>query len=97
MVNAHRDRSMTARGPAEEGVRTPWPGGSRTATLASDIRSPGGSAVRLFNRKKKPESDLCACPRCAQLVEAEADECPMCGWDLSEAYRGGETQQAASG
>jgi len=53
--------------------------------------------VRLFNRKKKPESDLCACPRCAQLVEAEADECPMCGWDLSEAYRGGETQQAASG
>ena len=60
-------------------------------------RSPGGCAVRLFNRKKKDESELRACPRCSQLVEAEANDCPMCGWDLSEAYRSnGEATQAAS-
>jgi hypothetical protein len=52
--------------------------------------------VGLFNRKKKPESDLRACPRCSQLVAAEADDCPMCGWDLSEAYRGGEEAQLAA-
>lgn len=53
--------------------------------------------MRLFNRKKKAESELRACPRCSQLVEAGADDCPMCGWDLSEAYRSnGEAQQAPS-
>jgi hypothetical protein len=48
-------------------------------------RKPCG--MGLFNRKKKPERDLRACPRCAQLVDQAADECPMCGWDLREAYR----------
>jgi hypothetical protein len=42
--------------------------------------------MRLFKRKK-PEISLC--PRCSQLVsDADGIACPMCGWDLSDAYQG---------
>jgi hypothetical protein len=42
--------------------------------------------MRLFKRKK-PEGSLC--PRCSQLVsDADGLVCPMCGWDLREAYQG---------
>jgi rRNA maturation endonuclease Nob1 len=40
----------------------------------------------LFKRQKSAGT---ACPRCSQLVtEANADVCPMCGWDVREAYQG---------
>ena len=44
--------------------------------------------MRLFKRKKEPE--LRICPRCSQLTSEEEDGliCPMCGWDLREAYQG---------
>jgi hypothetical protein len=44
-------------------------------------------AMRLFNRKR-PQGSLC--PRCSQVV-SDADKlvCPMCGWDLRDAYQGG--------
>jgi hypothetical protein len=42
--------------------------------------------MRLFKRKK-PEISLC--PRCSQLVrDADGSTCPMCGWDLRDAYQG---------
>jgi hypothetical protein len=42
--------------------------------------------MRLFKRKK-PQGSLC--PRCSQLVtETDALVCPMCGWDLRDAYQG---------
>jgi hypothetical protein len=53
------------------------------------VTDPAGgqpSGMGLFSRKKKPERDMRPCPRCTQLVELQADECPMCGWDLREAY-----------
>jgi hypothetical protein len=44
--------------------------------------------MRLFKRKSA-EAQLQLCPRCSQLVsEAEGSTCPMCGWDLHEAYQG---------
>jgi RNA polymerase subunit RPABC4/transcription elongation factor Spt4 len=43
--------------------------------------------VRLFKRKQ--ESEPTPCPRCSQLVpEAAGSVCPMCGWDLHDAYQG---------
>lgn len=43
--------------------------------------------MRLFKRKQ--ESERQACPRCAQLVaEDDGSVCPMCGWDLHDAYQG---------
>jgi hypothetical protein len=50
--------------------------------------------MRLFKRKK-PEVALC--PRCSQLVtDADASVCPMCGWDLRDAYQGAPYQTPAS-
>ena len=44
--------------------------------------------MRLFKRKG-PLTDLEPCPRCSQLVGgADGSTCPMCGWDLHEAYQG---------
>jgi hypothetical protein len=44
--------------------------------------------MRLFKRKK-PEGERSPCPRCSQLVtDANAVACPMCGWDLGDAYQG---------
>ena len=40
--------------------------------------------MSLFRRKKEP--DRKPCPRCNQLLEPEALECPMCGLDLRELY-----------
>src|SRR4051812_5372379 len=41
--------------------------------------------MALFRRKpKKPEQQLC--PRCTQLLDRNALECPMCGLDLRELY-----------
>jgi hypothetical protein len=43
--------------------------------------------MRLFNRKRQQES---LCPRCSQIVrDADGLTCPMCGWDLCDAYQGG--------
>jgi len=40
----------------------------------------------LFKRKKSKGSP---CPRCAQLAsESDAFTCPLCGWDLRDAYQG---------
>ncbi|HKE79324.1 MAG TPA: hypothetical protein VKB54_08455 [Solirubrobacteraceae bacterium] len=40
----------------------------------------------LFKRKKESGS---MCPRCSQLVsDDEGLVCPMCGWDLRDAYQG---------
>jgi hypothetical protein len=41
--------------------------------------------MRLFKREKPTGSP---CPRCSQLVSADVDACPMCGWDVREAYQG---------
>jgi len=41
--------------------------------------------MRLFKRKQ-PEGSLC--PRCSQMVSASGLTCPMCGWDLGDAYQG---------
>ncbi len=55
--------------------------------------------MRLFKRNK--DSPRERCPRCSQLVsEDEGLTCPMCGWDLREAYqgptRGGHGEPAAT-
>jgi hypothetical protein len=43
--------------------------------------------MRLFKRKKEPQGS--PCPRCSQLVaDADSVVCPMCGWDLRDAYQG---------
>lgn len=48
--------------------------------------------MRLFKRKK---SAAIPCPRCSQLVsEADGLTCPMCGWDLRDAYQGPATPVA---
>ena len=39
----------------------------------------------LFKRKPK-EQELKACPRCRDLIAADALDCPSCGLDLREAY-----------
>jgi ribosomal protein L37E len=56
--------------------------------------------VRLFKRKQEAEPE--PCPRCGQLVfEEKGSTCPMCGWDVHDAYQGpatvdeGEPQAAA--
>jgi hypothetical protein len=42
--------------------------------------------MRLFKRKKP---QIALCPRCSQLVtDADGSTCPMCGWDLRDAYQG---------
>ncbi len=52
--------------------------------------------MRLFKRKQ--ESDGQACPRCAQLVaEDEGSVCPMCGWDLHDAYQGPSADAETAG
>lgn len=44
--------------------------------------------MRLFKRKST-EAQTQPCPRCNQLVsEADGSTCPMCGWDVHEAYHG---------
>jgi hypothetical protein len=43
--------------------------------------------VRLFKRKEKAAPE--PCPRCGQLVlEEKGSTCPMCGWDVHDAYQG---------
>ena len=42
--------------------------------------------MRLFKREK---SQGTSCPRCSQiLADGSGDVCPMCGWDVREAYQG---------
>jgi hypothetical protein len=49
--------------------------------------------MRLFKRK---QPDISLCPRCSQLVsDADGSTCPMCGWDLREAYQGAPYQPPA--
>ena len=46
--------------------------------------------MRLFKRKQQSEPQ--PCPRCSQLVsEEDGSVCPMCGWDLHDAYQGPTT------
>jgi uncharacterized paraquat-inducible protein A len=43
--------------------------------------------MRLFKRNK--DEELSSCPRCSQLISDDhAVVCPMCGWDLADAYQG---------
>ena len=43
--------------------------------------------MRLFKRKQEPPRERC--PRCGELVaQSDGLMCPMCGWDLREAYQG---------
>ena len=49
--------------------------------------------MSLFKRQK---SAGVPCPRCSQLVADDAgDVCPMCGWDVREAYQGPATSPPA--
>jgi rRNA maturation endonuclease Nob1 len=53
--------------------------------------------VSLFKRQR---SEATPCPRCSQLVaDGDGDACPMCGWDVREAYQGpassGQTGETA--
>jgi hypothetical protein len=42
--------------------------------------------MSLFRRQKSAGAP---CPRCSQLVSDDGgDVCPMCGWDVREAYQG---------
>jgi hypothetical protein len=43
--------------------------------------------MRLF-RRKSSERKLVPCPRCDQLLAADALECDMCGFDLRESSPG---------
>jgi hypothetical protein len=44
----------------------------------------------LFKRQKS--AGTTPCPRCSQLVADDSgDVCPMCGWDVREAYQGPPT------
>jgi ribosomal protein L37E len=50
--------------------------------------------MRLFKRKHQPEP--IPCPRCGQLVSEDAGSvCPMCGWDVHDAYQGPASNAAA--
>jgi hypothetical protein len=42
--------------------------------------------MRLFKREKKSPGS--PCPRCSQLVDDNQMICPMCGWDVRDAYQG---------
>jgi RNA polymerase subunit RPABC4/transcription elongation factor Spt4 len=47
----------------------------------------------LFKRQKSAGTP---CPRCSQLVTDDSgDVCPMCGWDVREAYQGPATSPQA--
>jgi RNA polymerase subunit RPABC4/transcription elongation factor Spt4 len=49
--------------------------------------------MSLFKRQK---SAGVPCPRCSQLVPDDSgDVCPMCGWDVREAYQGPATAAQA--
>jgi len=49
----------------------------------------------LFKRQKSAGTP---CPRCSQLVtDDNADVCPMCGWDIREAYQGPPDRTAQPG
>jgi uncharacterized Zn finger protein (UPF0148 family) len=49
--------------------------------------------MRLFKRKQQPEP--IACPRCSQLVFEDAGSlCPICGWDVHDAYQGPTADEA---
>jgi len=44
--------------------------------------------MRLFKRSK-PHDEPSICPRCSHLADgSDAITCPMCGWDLRDAYQG---------
>jgi len=52
--------------------------------------------MRLFKRKQQPEPT--PCPRCSQLVLEDAGSlCPMCGWDLHDAYQGPSVEAETAG
>jgi hypothetical protein len=46
--------------------------------------------MRLFKREKSAGSP---CPRCSQIVADDVNACPMCGWDVREAYQGPSASQ----
>ena len=54
-------------------------------TWASFVEPESEDIMGLFRRKPK-EPEHKPCPRCNQLLEREALECPMCGLDLRELY-----------
>jgi hypothetical protein len=54
---------------------------------------PEERAMSLFKREKSAGTP---CPRCSQLVsDGSGDVCPMCGWDVREAYQGPATSPQA--
>ncbi|HEY7620269.1 MAG TPA: hypothetical protein VH834_10880 [Solirubrobacteraceae bacterium] len=46
-----------------------------------------------FKRQKSADTP---CPRCSQLVAEDQLVCPMCGWDLRDAYQGPKTAESAA-
>ena len=68
----------------EKGVQTPC----RALRGEAILR-----AMRLFKRQKSADSP---CPRCRQLVTDDRLVCPMCGWDLRDAYQGPKTSEPAT-
>jgi hypothetical protein len=49
--------------------------------------------MRLFKREKSAGSP---CPRCSQLVSDDVNACPLCGWDVREAYQGPAPSQLST-
>jgi hypothetical protein len=70
----------------EEGVQNPCQP-LRSGVILERTIHIRRKAMRLFNRKRKPQGSLC--PRCSQIVsDADVLVCPMCGWDIRDAYQG---------
>jgi uncharacterized paraquat-inducible protein A len=40
--------------------------------------------MSLFKRKKETDQRMAPCPKCLQMVPADALDCPVCGADLRE-------------
>ena len=73
----------------KEGVQTPCRAAHSQVILGQATNGLEERAVSLFKRQKSMGTP---CPRCSQLVtDDNADACPMCGWDVREAYQGPAT------
>ena len=70
----------------QEGFENPFQPSRNCAIVEKTIHTSRGT-MRLFKRRKDSPHE--PCPRCGQLVsERDGLMCPLCGWDLREAYQG---------
>jgi hypothetical protein len=87
-IPPHTDSCATCTVPSgRNGGNHPFHPGLRNGTSVNTTCDHRRCRTMRLKFWKRDEPELKPCPRCSQLLDADALECPLCGLDLRETYQ----------